>query len=78
MDAARRYRDEEYHRTLCELADNRVSRLERSASCAEDVRGVIARQGTRGKIGMGAIARALGVSYAFSSPPPRSGRDVVR
>jgi AraC-like DNA-binding protein len=62
MDAARRYRDEEYHRTLCVLADSRVSRLGRGASCADAVREVIARHDPRSKMGMAEVARALGVS----------------
>ena len=61
MEAARRYRDDEYHRTLCELAVSRVSRLRNGASCADEVREVIARHG-RGKVGMGPVARVLGVS----------------
>lgn len=62
MGAPRRYRDDEYHRTLCELAAHRVSKLERPASCTEEVREVIAKHGARGKIGMDAVARELGVS----------------
>lgn len=62
MGAPRRYRDDEYHRTLCQLAASRVSKLERPASCAEEVRAVIAKYGTRGKVGMETVARELGVS----------------
>jgi AraC-like DNA-binding protein len=61
MDAARRYRDDEYHHTLCELAVSRVARMQRAASCIDQVREVIAGH-ARGKIGMSAVARALGVS----------------
>jgi AraC-like DNA-binding protein len=62
MGAPRRYRDDEYHRTLCELAASRVSKLGRPASCAEEVREVIAKHGARSKIGMDAVAREIGVS----------------
>jgi AraC-like DNA-binding protein len=62
MEAARRYRDEEYHRTLCELADSRVLRLARDTSCVDSVRDAIAKHGARREIDMGAVARAMGVS----------------
>jgi AraC-like DNA-binding protein len=62
MNAARRYRDDEFHRTLCTLADSRVSRLERPGSCIERLRAVIARHGARSRLGMDAVAREIGVS----------------
>jgi AraC-like DNA-binding protein len=51
-----------YSRTLCTLADSRVSRLERPGSCIERLRAVIARHGARSRLGMDAVAREIGVS----------------
>jgi AraC-like DNA-binding protein len=62
LDAPRRYRDEELHGTLYELAQNRVARLGRQPSCVDEMREVIASSPGPGKLGMAAVARALGVS----------------
>lgn len=62
MDARRRYRDEEYYGTLCRLAESRVARLGRGASSVAAVLDVVAAHTAGGKIGMGEVAQALGIS----------------
>jgi len=62
MGAARRYHDEEFYRTLCELADNRILRLARGTSCVDRVRDFLAAHAAPGKATMVTIAHALGMS----------------
>jgi AraC-like DNA-binding protein len=62
MGAARRYHDEEYHRTLRELADSRVLRIARGVRCADRVRDFLAAHEAPSKATMIAVAHALDMS----------------
>ena len=62
MSRGRRYSDAEIHRTLSDLAQSRISRLERGVRCADRLRTVLSAPDKAGRITMTWAARELGMS----------------
>ena len=61
MNAARPYRDGQLHRTICKLAHERASQVERGDSLKERVRALVATR-LGGGVDLPSAARALGIS----------------
>lgn len=62
MGAARRYHDEEFYRTLGELGDSRVLRLDRGASYVDRINDFLAAHAAPGKVNLVSVADALALS----------------
>lgn len=62
LDAPSPYKDEELFAALCAQARNRIARLVESAGYAQRVRDFLLQRGTPGRIDMGTVAHALGLS----------------
>jgi len=62
LGASRMYHDAELHRTVLELADSRVLRLNRAATCVDRVRDVWVRHEAPSAATMASVAQLLGIS----------------